>query len=161
MDSPSHTHSQTPYERFLERKLDMGRGTTEKEERRIAANLANATSFIRSRHIATTQKNQKNHPDIFVDSPPSAYTAAAYLNGELYMANTRLATVSQKTIPELELMAMALGAQLGQFRQQTPCHCGRNIILERFTSLPCLAQINQDTEDNCSQPSEHDQKLQM
>ena len=35
------------------------------------------------------------------------------------MAKTRLAPVSPKTIPELELMAMALGSQLGKFVQQT------------------------------------------
>ena len=85
--------------------------------------------------------------DIFVDSLLSAYTAAAYLKVELYMAKTRLAPVSQKTAPEFELMAMALRSQLVQFLQQSSQH--QPIVAEsisgeihKFIRLPALAQIN-------------------
>ena len=80
------------------------------------------------------------------------------------MAKTRFAPVSPKTIPELELMAMALGSQLGKVLQQTLHQLP--IVLETTywsdsKSLPGLALINQDTENFCSQPSEHDQQPQM
>ena len=80
------------------------------------------------------------------------------------MAKTRLAPVSQKTIPDLELMAMALGSQFGNFLQQTLQHL--SIVVETTywsvsQILPGLAHINQDTENFCSQPSENDQQLQM
>ena len=58
------------------------------------------------------------------------------------MAKTRLATVSQKTITELELTAMALDAQLGQFLQQTLQH--QPIVVETtycVNSQVCLAWL--------------------
>ena len=54
----------------------------------IAAGLANATTFVRPGHIPIIRK-------VFVDSSLSAYAAAAYLNGELYMAKTRLASITK------------------------------------------------------------------
>ena len=122
LDSPSNTESQTLYERLLERKLDMGQELPEqkKEERKAnTVDLANATTFVRPRHIPITEKNIL---DIFEDSSLSAYAAVAYFDGPLYMAKTRLAPVSPKTIHELELMAMALDSQLGKFLQQSLQH---------------------------------------
>ena len=103
----------------------------------IVADLANATTFVRTRRIPVTHKNCL---DIFVDSSLSGYAAAAYLNGELYMAITRLAPVSQTTIFEFELMAMGLGSELGNFLQQTLQHLP--IVVETAywsNSRVCLA----------------------
>ena len=58
------------------------------------------------------------------------------------MAKTRLAPVSQKTIPELELMGMALGSQIGQFLQQNLQH--QAIVVETTfwsDSQVCLAWL--------------------
>ena len=161
VDSPSNTQNQTLYERPLERKLDKGRRTTEqkKEEcKTITADIVNATTFVRPRHIPITEKNCVA---IYVDSSLSAYAAVVYFYGELYMAKTCI----PKTIPELELMTMVLDSQLGKFLQQTPQHLPMMVATiywsDSEVSLPGLAQINQDTENVCSQPSEHDQQLQM
>ena len=89
------------------------------ERKTIAADLADATTFVKPRPIPITEKNRL---DIFVGSSLSAYAAVFYFNGELYMAKTRLVPVSPKTIPELELMTMALGSQLGKLLQQTLQH---------------------------------------
>ena len=130
-----------------------------KEEcKTITADLVNATTFVRPRHIPITEKNCVV---IYVDSSFSAYAAVVYFNGELYMAKTSI----PKTIPELESMTMVLGSQLGKFLQQTLQHLP--MVVETLywsdseVKLPGLAQINQDTENVCSQPSEHDQQLQM
>ena len=108
--------------RSLRRNSDMGRKTPKqkKEERSaIAADIASATTFVRPRHKPITEQNRL---DIFVDSSPSAFAAAAHLNGQLCVEKFRLATVSPKTIPELELMAMVFGSHLGQFLGQTLRH---------------------------------------
>ena len=125
----------------------------------MAADLANATTFVRPRYIPYTEKNCM---DIIVDNSLAAYAAAAYHNGELYMAKTRLSSLSQKTILEVDLMAMArlTARKISTTNSSTTAHCGRNMILKRFSSLPRVAQINQDTNDFCSQPSEHDQNVQ-
>ena len=133
-----------------------------KEEwKTIGADLAIETTFVRPRHIPITEKN---HLDIFVESSLSAYAAVAYLNEELYMAKTRFAPVSPKTIPETRVDGNCLrltARKIVTTNSSTSAHRGRNNILERFTSLPGLAQVNQDTENFCSEPSEHDQQLQM
>ena len=90
------------------------------------------------RHKPNTEKNCL---DISVDSSLSAYAAVAYFNGEFYMAKNRLNTVLPKTIPGLELMAMALGSQLGNCLQQTLQHLP--IVLETTfsNSHVCLARL--------------------
>ena len=58
------------------------------------------------------------------------------------MAKTRLAPVSRKTIPKLELMAMALGSHLGKLLQQTLHHLP--IVVEPTywsDSKVCLARL--------------------
>ena len=79
---------------------------------------------------------------MFVDSSLSAYAAVAYFHGELQIAKTRLAPVSPKTVPELELMAMALGSHLEKFLQQTLQHLP--IVVETTDwsdSQVCLAWL--------------------
>ena len=79
--------------------LDMGRKITETEERRMdcnAADLANATTFLRPSPIPITGKN---HLDICVDTSFSAYAAVAYLNGELYMGRPDLPLYHQSLYP--------------------------------------------------------------
>ena len=62
MDSPSNTQSQTLYKRPLERILDMGRGTTETEERRMEHNCRR---FSQCNNIRKT----KTHTDYKEKAP--------------------------------------------------------------------------------------------
>ena len=72
-----------------------------------------ATEFKYSRQISSKGTYRL---DIFVDSSLISYAAVAYLNNQLYFTKTRLA--SNRTIPELELMAMTLGVKIGVFLQK-------------------------------------------
>ena len=73
-----------------------------------------ATEFKYSRQISS---NDTYRLDIFVDSSLICYAAVAYLNNQLLFTKTRLAP--DRTIPELELMAMTLGVKLEEFLQKT------------------------------------------
>ena len=83
LDELPHQHSKpNSLRETFGKKIGMGPKTSETEEdwTAIAVDLANATTFVKPRHILITEKN---HLPIFVDSLLSAYAAAAYLNGEL------------------------------------------------------------------------------
>ena len=104
---------------------------------------------------------EKNRLNIFVDSSLSAYEAEVYFNEKFRLAKIRKCPSITKdhTRTRVERNGPRLTARKN-FKTNTsrPAHRGRNNILERFRSLPGLAQINKDTENVCSQPSEHDQQ---
>ena len=72
----------------------------EKEKwKAITTYLANATTFVGPRHLPNTEKKCL---DIFGHSSLSAYASAPYLNGDHYMAESRLGLASPKSIHHLK-----------------------------------------------------------
>lgn len=80
--------------------------------------------------------------NIFVDSSMQAYCAAAYLNGQLLCAKAKTAPIKQRTIPELELMAMVLGTTLAEFLREALCRMKIVYTTHFFSdSQVCLAWV--------------------
>ena len=98
--------SKVLWDGFIHREL-------QKEWETILISLKEATEFKYPRQISS---NDTYRLDIFVDSSLICYAAVAYLNNQLLFTKTRLAP--DRTIPDLELMAMTLGVKLGEFLQK-------------------------------------------
>ncbi len=97
---------------------------------------------IRNRHTPTTLH-------VFVDSSLKAYAAVAYVvnskQTSLLFAKTRVAPIKQRTIPELELMAMTLGVELATFvHGALKDHVTTLETVYWSDSQVCIAWLNSD-----------------
>lgn len=74
------------------------------------------------RHVLEENSNYDLH--LFTDASPKAYGVSAYITDynsepQLLMSKARVAPLKPKTLPQLELTAILLGARLGKYIQGT------------------------------------------
>lgn len=99
-----------------------------KEEwEKLKTDYISLSDFKIKRHIYTTGASYELH--LFCDASSKGYGSVAYLNSEkegcnLVMSKSRVAPLNKKTIPQLELTAMVVGAKLGNYIRE----CFKNEI---------------------------------
>ena len=96
-----------------------------KEWLKLKEDLVKVYDINIPRSVCNTRDSYELHT--FCDASGKAFGAATYVvrtNGEsnLIMSKSRVAPVAKKTIPQLELTSMVVGAKLGQYVRETLDH---------------------------------------
>ena len=117
----------------------------------LAKDLCQLNQIIIPR--STCSEDSTNHLVVFCDASTSAYGVAAYIiaeqHSQLLMAKTRVAPLKSRTLPQLELTALQLGAQIAHYISTTLHRIPFNRVT-LFTDNEATLQWVRN--DNCAMP---------